>query len=399
MRLLHTSDWHLGRPLHGQPLLEAQAAFVDFLVDVVRDQRIDAVLVAGDVYDRAIPPVEAVELFDSTLARLASLGVPVVIISGNHDSAGRLGFGSGLFRDAGVHLRTDPAIVDPVLLADDHGPVAVYPLPYLEPELTWSALAAVAPRHDAVLTAAMQRVRADVATRPPTTRTVVVAHAFVGNVGGAELSASERDITVGGNAIVPAAVFDGVDYVALGHLHAFQRPVADRVAYCGSPVAYSFSEARSVKSVSVVELDAAGAVSLERIPCPVARPLACITGTLDSLLTDSSWTEYEHHWLAVTLTDPELPTEPMGRLRERFSGVLQLTVAARRSELGASYQDRFVGLDDLGMANRFVADMRRRPPTDDESALFRAAFEALRVAAAGAEAPSERGSAAVGVDA
>ena len=230
--------------------------------------------------------------------------------------------------------------------------------------------------------------RADVAGRPEGTRTVVVAHAFVGNVGQAELSDSERDITVGGTAIVPAAVFDGVDYVALGHLHGFQRPVADRVTYSGSPIAYSFSEARSVKSVTVVELDAAGAVALERIPCPVVRPLACITGTLDSLLTDPSWTEYEHHWLAVTLTDVELPTEPMGRLRERFSGVLQLTVAARRSGGDGSYQDRFLGLDDLGMANRFVADMRHRPPTDHESALFQAAFEALRVDAAAAEVGS-----------
>ncbi|MGZ8765506.1 MAG: exonuclease SbcCD subunit D, partial [Acidimicrobiia bacterium] len=384
MRLLHTSDWHLGRPLHGQPLLETQARFVDFLVEVVRDQHIDAVLVAGDVYDRAIPTVEAVELFDQALAQLAALDVPLVIISGNHDSAGRLGFGSGLFRGAGVHLRTEPGVVAPVLLTDEHGPVAVYPIPYLEPELTWSALEAVGPRHDAVITAAMQRVRADVAVRAPGTRSVVVAHAFVGNLGEAELSASERDITVGGSAIVPAAVFDGVDYVALGHLHGFQRPIADRVTYSGSPVAYSFSEARSVKSVSVVELDAAGAVTLERIPCPVVRPLACVTGTLDSFLTDPSWSEHEDHWLSVTLTDHELPTEPMGRLRERFSGVLQLTVVARRSGSDGSYQDRFVGLDDLGMANRFVADMRHRAPTDDESSRFRAAFEALRVEAAAA---------------
>ncbi len=388
MRLLHTSDWHLGRPLHGQPLLETQARFVDFLVEVVRDQHIDAVLVAGDVYDRAIPPVEAVELFDTALAQLAALGVPVVVISGNHDSAGRLGFGSGFFRGAGVHLRTAPGVVDPVLLADDHGPVAVYPLPYLEPELTWNALGAIGPRHDAVLTAAMQRVRGDLAGRAAGTRSVVVAHAFVGSIGQAELSDSERDITVGGTAIVPAAVFHGVDYVALGHLHGFQRPVADRVTYSGSPIAYSFSEARSLKSVTVVELDAAGAVSLERIACPVVRPLACVTGTIESFLTDPSWAEYEDHWLAITLTDPELPSEPMGRLRERFSGVLQLTVAARRSGADGSYQDRFRGLDDLAMTNQFVADMRGRAPTDDESALFRAAFEALRVEAAIAEVGS-----------
>ena len=382
MRLLHTSDWHLGRPLHGQPLLEAQARFVDFLVDVVREERIDVVVVAGDVYDRAIPPLEAVELFDTALGRLAGIGVPVVLISGNHDSAGRLGFGSRFFRDHGVHLRTGVADSAPVLLADAHGPVAIYPLPYLEPELAWSALDAAGPRHEAVLAAAMRRVRTDLAARAPGTRSVVVAHAFVGDVARIEVSDSERDITVGGSALVPASTFDSVDYVALGHLHGFQRPVADRVTYSGSPVAYSFSEARSTKSVSVVELAADGTVTLERIPCPVLRPLACITGELDSLLTEARWAGYEDHWLAVTLTDLELPSEPMGRLRERFGGVLQLNVVARRSGAGGSYQDRFAGLDDLGMAERFVADMRHRPVTGDESALLRAAFEALRVEAA-----------------
>ena len=381
MRFLHTSDWHLGRSLHGQPLLDAQGRFVDFLVDVVRDQGIEAVLVAGDLYDRAIPPVDAVELFDDALRRLVGLGVPVVVISGNHDSAARLGFAADLLAASGVHIRTDPGDAAPVLLADSHGPVAIYPVPYLEPELAWTTLGAEAPRHDAVVRAAMDRVRADASSQPAGTRTVVVAHAFVGNVGDAELSDSERDITVGGSAIVPAAMFDGAHYVALGHLHAFQRPSADRVTYSGSPLAYSFSEARSTKSVTIVELDAAGSVSLERIPCPVDRPLACVSGTLESLLGDAQWSKYEDHWLSVTLTDHDVPTEPMGRLRERFSGVLQLSVTTRRSAVDGSYIGRFAGLDDLGTAVRFVEDMRHRPATAEERELLREAFESLRVEA------------------
>ncbi|MGZ7013041.1 MAG: exonuclease SbcCD subunit D [Acidimicrobiales bacterium] len=380
MRILHTSDWHLGRSLHGQSLLEGQAAFVDFLVDVVRTEAIDVVLVAGDLYDRAIPPVEAVELFSRALSRIAALGTPIILTSGNHDSAARLGFGTELIAAAGVHLRTDPArVAEPIVLADHHGPVAIYPLPYLEPELTWSALGAAAARHEAVLAAAMQAVRRDVADRAPGTRVVVMAHAFVAGAAEARPSDSERDISVGGSALAAASVFEGVHYAALGHLHQFQQPVPGRIVYSGSPLAYSFSEEGQTKSVTVVDLAADGSTTLEQIPCPVLRPLARLRGSLHSLLVDERWTAYEHHWLAVTLTDAELPIEPMDRLRARFPGVLQLTVTAHRSGAEGSYVERLEGLDDLGLVGRFIEDMWNRSPSTDELALVRAGFEAQRI--------------------
>ncbi|WP_141727219.1 metallophosphoesterase family protein, partial [Streptomyces griseus] len=171
MRILHTSDWHLGRSFHRVSLLDAQAAYLDHLVATVREREVDAVLVAGDVYDRAVPPLSAVELFDRALHRLAASGVPTVMISGNHDSARRLGVGAGLLERAGVHLRTDPEnCATPVVLADTHGDVAFYGLPYLEPALVKDALRADRAGHEAVLTAAMDRVRADLATRPEGTR-------------------------------------------------------------------------------------------------------------------------------------------------------------------------------------------------------------------------------------
>lgn len=232
MRLLHTSDWHLGRSFHRVGLLDAQAAYLDHLVATVREREVDAVLVAGDVYDRAVPPLAAVELFDRALHRLADAGVATVMISGNHDSARRLGVGAGLIRLAGIHLRTDPAgCATPVILSDRHGDVALYGLPYLEPALVRDELKAARTGHEAVLTAAMDRVRADLAGRTPGTRSVVLAHAFVA---GGEPSDSERDITVGGVSAVPAGVFSGVDYVALGHLHGSQR-LTERVRYSGSP--------------------------------------------------------------------------------------------------------------------------------------------------------------------
>lgn len=215
MRLLHTADWHLGRLLHRMPLLDAQAAAIDHLVDLAREEQVDAILVAGDVFDRALPPVEAVRVAGDALRRLAEVA-PVVVISGNHDSAGRLGFAAELIAAGGVHLRTDPRGCDePLVLQDEHGPVAIYGLPYLDPELARDPLQVEERSHHAVLTAAMDRVRADLATRDGA-RSVVVAHAFVA---GGRASESERDISIGGAQTVSPAVFAGIDYGALGHLH------------------------------------------------------------------------------------------------------------------------------------------------------------------------------------
>ncbi|WP_026911124.1 exonuclease SbcCD subunit D [Patulibacter minatonensis] len=215
MRLLHTADWHLGRSLHRLPLLDAQRAVVDHLVALAREEQVDAILLAGDVFDRALPPVEAVRVAGDALRRLSEVA-PVIAISGNHDSAGRLGFAAELIAAGGVHLRTEPdAVGDPVVLQDADGPVAIYGIPYLDPDLARGPLGVEERSHDAVLGAAMDRVRADLAARDGH-RAVVVAHAFVQ---GGEPSESERDISIGGAETVAASVFAGADYVALGHLH------------------------------------------------------------------------------------------------------------------------------------------------------------------------------------
>jgi exonuclease SbcD len=380
MRLLHTSDWHLGRNLHREDLLPAQRAFVDHLVETVRTERVDAVLVAGDVYDRAVPGLGAVELFDHALHRLAALSVPVVLISGNHDSARRLGTAAGLIERAGVHLRTDPARChEPVLLADAHGPVAVYGLPYLEPALAAAELGAERASHAAVLTAAMSRVRTDLATRPAATRAVVLAHAFV--VGG-EVSDSERDIAVGGVPSVPASVFDGVDYVALGHLHGCQT-INERLRYSGSPLAYSFSEAEHRKTVWLVDLGPGGEVAARRTDCPVPRPLHRLRGTLPGLLADPALSRYEQHWLQLTLTDPVRPERAMEQLRGRFPHTLQLAFEPelRPTDGLPSYAARTRGRDDTQIALGFVRHVRGSDPDPAERELL---SEATQVAGASA---------------
>ncbi len=238
MRILHTSDWHLGRSFHREGMLGHQAAYVDHLLEVVEAERVDLVVVAGDVYDRALPHVDAVRLADETLARLAASRAKVVITSGNHDSAQRLGFSSRLIDAAGVFIRTDAATIGtPVLLDDDHGPVAVYGIPYLDPDAVREPWGLTTRSHEAALAEAMRRVHTDLGSR--NARSVVLAHAFVA---GAEPSDSERDISVGGVSLVPTSVFDGIDYAALGHLHG-QHTLTPSVRYSGSPLAYSFSEA------------------------------------------------------------------------------------------------------------------------------------------------------------
>jgi len=384
MRFLHTSDWHLGRSFHRVSLLDAQRAFLDHLVATVRGERVDAVLVAGDVYDRAVPPLSAVELFDDALHQLAEAGVPTVMISGNHDSARRLGVGAGIMDRAGIHLRTDPATChEPVLLPDADGEVAVYGLPYLEPALVRQEFAVERADHAAVLGAAMDRIRADLAGRPDGTRAVVLAHAFVT---GAAPSDSERDITVGGVQAVPAAVFDGVHYAALGHLHGCQT-VNERVRYSGSPLAYSFSEEHHRKSIWLVTLDAAGQIAAERADTPVPRQLARLRGRFDDLLGDPALDRHTGSWVEATLTDPYRPQEPMAALAKRFPHILSLSFEpdSGSEDPAVSYARRLRGRSDGQIAEDFVAHVRGRQPDEGESTVLRAAFDAVRAEAARTE--------------
>ncbi|WP_329298471.1 exonuclease SbcCD subunit D [Streptomyces sp. NBC_00659] len=377
MRLLHTSDWHLGRAFHRVNMLEAQSRFIGHLVTTAREREVDAVVVSGDVYDRAVPSLAAVQLFDDALHRLADLGVPTVMISGNHDSARRLGVGAGLIGRAGVHLRTDPAGCGaPVVLADAHGDVAFYGLPYLEPALVKDEFGVEKAGHETVLAAAMDRVRADLAGRASGTRSVVLAHAFVT---GGEVSDSERDITVGGVASVPAGVFDGVDYTALGHLHGSQV-IAERVRYSGSPLPYSFSEADHRKSMWLVDLGPDGSLAAERIDCPVPRPLARLRGHLEDLLADPALDGHTGSWVEATLTDPVRPSDPMARLAGRFPHTLSLVFDPERSPQapGVSYARRIAGRSEEQIAEDFVAHVRGVGPDAREQAVLQDAFDAVR---------------------
>jgi exonuclease SbcD len=361
MRLLHTSDWHIGRSLHGADLLREQEAVLSGLADVVIAESVDAVVVAGDVYDRAVPSADATGVLDRVVGRLLRAGAAVVLTPGNHDSARRLGTFSGLLSMAGLHVRATTAGLDePVLLRDEHGEVAVYGLPYLEPEIARHELGgrgrenSTARTHEAVLTEAMDRVRRDLFLRPDT-RSVVLAHAFVG---GGVPSDSERDICVGGVDLVPAPVFDGVDYVALGHLHRPQT-ITPRLRYSGSPLAYSFGEAGQDKQVWLVDLDATGLAGVRALPLPTPRPLTVLTGTLDELLADPAHAAVEEHFVSARLTDAVRPADPMRQLQARFPHCVHLEWSGSAGGGdGRSYQERLRGRSDLEVAREFVTHVR-----------------------------------------
>ncbi|AMM19099.1 exonuclease sbcCD subunit D [Frondihabitans sp. PAMC 28766] len=395
MRILHTSDWHLGRTLHGVDLHEAHTVFLDHLVEVARDRDVDVVVVAGDVYDRAVPAVASVKLLSDALSRLSEVAT-IVITPGNHDSGARLGFAAGLMRP-GVHILAQvERLHEPVVISDEAGPVAFYGVPYLEPDLVRDALAPAAaptpgseqgaqdatPRlarsHEAVVGAALDRIRDDLAGRPGT-RSVAAAHAFV--VGGARTE-SERDIRVGGVDSVPSEVFEGLDYVALGHLHGAQRVgPADGPAlrYSGSPLAFSFGEKGQVKSTAIVDLAADGTVAVELVPTPVPRRLAEVTGDLADLLSGAH-DDLADAWLRVFVTDPVHPAGLHARIRERFPHALSI----QHTPVGGPAVSRRRAItpdtDPVAVATDFVAFATGGAATDAETAVLRAAYEQARAA-------------------
>ncbi len=383
MRLLHTSDWHLGRSLISASQLDAQAEFLRWLLDLAVERQVDAVLVSGDIYDRAVPPIDAVRLLDDTFLAFASAGVPLVVVSGNHDSAVRLGFARGLAKASDIHLRTSVAdITDPLVLCDEHGEVGIYGIPFLLPDAVMHELGAER-SHNSVLRAATTRILTDAAERG-LTRTVVLSHAFVAGGAGAD---SERDIKVGGIGDAHAQVFDGVTYVALGHLHRPQDITltgsATRLRYSGSPVAFSFSEADDEKSVTIVELDADGVSDISTVATPVIRSLQEVCGRLDDLVAraGTDLAVLAGSYLKVVLTDPSRPASPMERLRVHWPHTLVLDFepdGERRS--GAEDLVHLTRTTDpVEVCELFVQFVDRTPPTDDERLVLREAVERAQV--------------------
>jgi DNA repair protein SbcD/Mre11 len=403
MRLLHTSDWHLGRSFHGVGMLDAQRAFVDQLVARVKELSVDVVLIAGDVYDRALPGVDVVGLLDEALVRLTGAGARVVLTSGNHDSAIRLGFASRLLERGGVHLRTRLAELDTPLMIplgvtdgdphggdrhddDSHGEdgrgpaLAIYGIPWLEPRLVADQLGVDSASHFDVTRAATDRIRQDLARRSAsrTVHSVVLAHTFAS---GGISSDSERDLSIGGVGAVPLDLFTGFSYTALGHLHGRQA-LSPEVRYSGSPLAYSFSEATHQKGGWIVDVDESGVTGVEPVQWDAPRKLAVLRGTIDELLESAEHSWAEEAYCQVTLTDPQRPAQAMERLRARFPDTLVLGFDPQGAAPSAkvSYSSRLAEAeDDLSVCCGFLEHVRGREADEAEKAVLAEALETVRL--------------------
>ncbi len=396
MRILHTSDWHIGRTLHGVDLSSAHAAYFDHLVETVRAERVAAVLVAGDVYDRALPSVDAVELLEDVLMRLAEV-TRVVITPGNHDSATRLGFGSALFRDR-LSIRARPTeAASPVVIedADGGGSLWVYAVPYLDPDVTRFALGEtdgngeqrpLARSHEAVMTAVMRGVRGDLSRRRAGASrrvpAVLMAHGFV--VGGQGCD-SERDIRVGGVDSVPHAVFGGegesLDYVALGHLHGPQRVgpqdgSGPRLRYSGSPVAFSFSEMHHRKSSALVEFGADGTVAcVGLVEAPVERRLSEVRGDLDEVL-GRRFEAQRGDWVRVVVAGDSRPTDLVTTVKRAFPHALEVHFEPDGGVRAVS-GPRAEASDPLMVVRDFITQVSKQPPDEREQLVLQRTYEAV----------------------
>lgn len=322
MKILHSADWHLGRVFHNVALLEDQAYILQQFIECVRERKPDVVVIAGDIYDRSVPSSDAVSLLDDTLTKIViELKVPVIIIAGNHDSAERLSFGSRLLESAGLTVRGPlTSSCNPVLIKDSHGTVAIYPVPYSEPPLVRAAFSDDELKdHHQCLDAQLTLIRNG---HNANHRSVVVAHAFVQ---GGSVTESERPLSVvGGSGVVGLEVFDGFNYVALGHLHRHQSMAGQRVSYAGSLMKYSFAEASHDKSLSLVDIDAEGNVEIETIPLKPIRDLRIISGSLEEIITGAANDSRKDDFILARLTNQGAILDAMGKLRTAYPNALAI---------------------------------------------------------------------------
>lgn len=370
MRILHTSDWHIGRNFFQHSTLPNLRLVLSALADAVRVQSIDVVVVAGDVFDSTTPSADSYSVLSDALRAIRAAGAAVIMTSGNHDSATRLGFQSEWASEAGIHILTrQHQHTEPVTISDEYGDVLFYGIPYLEPSLIRHHYPDVELRtHEQVLGFAMDRIRADLARRD-SPRSVVISHCFAVGVAASDV---ERDITAGGLDYVPVSTFDGPDYAALGHIHGRQT-LTERVRYSGAPLHYSFSEANKPRGAWIVEIDAAGLDTVEWLELPVPRPLVVLTGKLDDLIADRENTAAEDAWVCAILTDNVRPLDAMRSLQARFPWCVTLEhrPSVVTESATTSYRDRVAAKSDREIIAGFLEYVRNgEGPTDAESALI-----------------------------
>jgi len=374
MRILHTADWHIGRQLHNLSLLEDQRHVLQQITDLIGARQVDVVLVAGDVYDRSVPPAGAVALLDEVLNRIClELGVPVIMIAGNHDGPERLAFGARHLTRAGLHivshLTPEP---QPILLGKPGDEVAFYALPYADPASVRQLFDNEVSSHDEAMAFLTRQILEHNAGRCPC---VLLSHCFLA---GGEVSESERPLAIGGAEWVSPGHFQAFDYVALGHLHGRQFRGAEHIRYAGSILKYSFSEVRHHKSVTLVDLDDSGVTQIEQVDLKPLHDMRILEGELEALLARGRDDTQREDYLLVRLSDTHAMLDIMGKLRQVYPNVLHL----ERPGLMASGAQRSLHRDqlkrgELALFQDFYQQVLGEALTQEQQALIAGLLEQI----------------------
>ena len=374
MKFIHTSDWHIGRQLHNQSLLEDQRHVLTQIVELAVTHDVDAVIIAGDIYDRSVPPASAVALLDEVVNRLVNeLKIPVIMIAGNHDGHERLGFASRQMRESGLHI-IGPLnnTLEPIKIKGKSGDAVFYGLPYADPATVRHVFDSEVNTHEQAMVQLLEQVSEHDSQGLPK---VVISHCFLD--GGSE-SESERPLSIGGADKISPTVFTPFSYAALGHLHGPQYKGKQHVRYSGSILKYSFSEQDQKKSVTLVELTPEGEASIELLPLSAMRDVRIIEGKLDVLLEAGKTDLQREDYLMVRLLDKKAILDPMGKLRAVYPNVLHL----ERTGLMANNSQLAIGRDhikkgELDMFTDFFSQVSGEPMSEEQQAVMVNAIDEL----------------------
>lgn len=378
LKIIHTGDWHIGKMIFQVHLTEDQRYILKQFVQVVKDEKPDLIIIAGDLYDRSIPPVEAVELLDDVFYEIVgNLNVPILAISGNHDSADRVGFGGRLLNSSSLYiegrLKKD---IKPIVLKDDFGPVNFYLVPYADPAVVRNVYEDdEIHTHDDAMKAIINGITNNINKHE---RNVLITHGFIVGTEKPEISDSERPMSIGGTDAVNVNYFNDFNYTALGHLHGPQKVGSNKVRYSGSLLKYSFSEVRQKKSVTIVNMDEKGNVEIRLQELTAIRDMREIKGKLNDLLVNEVYKDTNtEDYMNVRLTDDGELIEPMSKLRTVYPNVLSLTREQQNSNLNSksSAAQDYKSKSKLELFKEFYTDITGREFNEDKASIVEDAIK------------------------
>ena len=407
MRFLHTADWHLGRIFYGQYLTDDQAYVLEHqFFTILKEEKIDGILLAGDVFDRAVPPIEAIELWDSIITRLAmDYKVPLFVVSGNHDGAERLEVGRSMLSESGIHIWGSPHhALQPFEFEGFDGKVAICPMPFSEPRRIGDALGLNSSESKPVDTDMtddtlfsyvddkdqeavalnlhnydqMYQAWSDYLYKqvPKQMRSIAISHAFV--MGG-EVGGSERTLSVGGSEQVSPHVFKNFHYTALGHLHGPQRMGADHIRYSGSPLKYSFDEHEQKKSFTIIDMDTNGKVDISTIPVEAKRDVVILEGYFEDLLNNTALQKkHKDDYVQARLLDTMPIMDGMARLRQVYPRCMTIELVGRVATPVVDMGDAvFKELDERQLFNQFAETVWNEPLTEEEQSYIDSVWDRI----------------------